>query len=151
FRRGLGALAAARRRVGLARRFRRRLVLVALRQGLLGHRFLGGFRRFAFGAFALHLLHRLAVVVEAEVPGPPAEWLDFEARRLAADRAAFLELEDVTALRQGEGLIAGVGVVGDPAAAADEALAGLLGADHAQHVGRAVLLLAAGFFADLAG
>src|SRR3954447_19987874 len=107
FGRGLGAFAAAGGGVGFARDLRlllrRRLVLVAFRQRLLRHRFFGRFRRFAFGPFPLHLLHRLAVVVEAEVPGPAAERLDLQPRRLAADRAAFLEFEDVAALGQREG------------------------------------------------
>src|SRR5262249_57137140 len=64
---------------------------------------------------------------------------------------ARLAPEDVAALGQGEGLVAGVGVVGAPPAAADEAFARFFGADDAQHVGRAVLLGAPGFFADLAG
>src|ERR1051326_6316193 len=98
--RGLGALADAGGGVGLARDLRRHLVLVALGRRLFRHRFLGAFLRFAPGAALLHLLHRLAVVVEAEVPGATAEVLDFEPRRLAADRAALLELEDVAALRQ---------------------------------------------------
>src|SRR5215467_12928982 len=96
------------------------------------------FRSFALRPAFLHLLHRLAVVVQAEVPGAAAEGLDFEPRGLVADRAAFLEFEDVAALWQWEGLVAGVGIVGGPAAAADEAFARFFRADDPQHVGRAV-------------
>ena len=81
------------------------------RRRLLFHRRFGRFRRFALGPAFLHLLHRLAVVVEAEVPGAAAEGHDFEPRRLAADRAAVLEPEDVAALGQREGLVAGLGIV----------------------------------------
>src|SRR3954453_10559039 len=130
---------------------RRGTRFVFLGQGLLLHRRFRRFGGFALGPAFLHLLHRLAVVVEAEVPGPAAEGLDFEARSAVADRAALLEPEDVAALGQREGLVTRVGVVEDPAAAADEAFARFFRAVDPQHVRRAVLLGAAGFFADLAG
>src|SRR5262249_45636231 len=106
---------------------------------------------FALGAAFLHLLHRLALVVEAEVPGPAAERHHFKTRRLTADRAALLQSEDVAALGQRESLIAGVRIVSAPAGAADEPFARFFRPDDPQHVRRAVLLGAAGFFADLAG
>src|SRR6185437_772817 len=110
---------------------------------------------FALGAPFLHLLHRLAVVVQAEVPGAAAERLDFQPRRLVAYRAALLQPEDVTALRQREGLVARFRVVGlrvgFPARAADEPFAGFFRPDDPQHVRRAVLLGPPRFFADFAG
>src|SRR6202012_869254 len=119
-------------------RFGRR-VLVAFRLRLRVHLFFGFFRRFALGPTFLHLLHRLAVVVQAEVPRTAAEGLHFEPRGLIADRAALLEPEDVAALRQREGLIARFRIVGlrvgFPAAAADEAFARFFRPDDAQHVG----------------
>src|SRR5262249_28010285 len=130
-------------------------VLVAFRLRLLVHLFFGFFRRFALGAPFLHLLHRLAVVVQAEVPGAAAEGLDFQPRGLVADRAALLQPEDVAALRQREGLVARFRIVGlrfgFPARAADEPFAGFFRPDDPQHVGRAVLLGPPRFLADLAG
>src|SRR6202012_3870689 len=93
--------------------FRRRHgVLVAFRLRFLVHLFFGRFRRFALRPPFLHLLHRLAVVVQAEVPRTAAEGLHFQPRSLVADRAALLEPEDVAALGQREGLVARFRIVG---------------------------------------
>src|SRR5215207_2188706 len=104
---------------------------------------------------ALHLRHRGALVVQAELPGPTAPGDDLETRRLPADRADLLELvEALDPLGQREGLVTGirrVGVVPVPALAADEALARLSRLDDPQHVGRAVRLGAASLLADDAG
>ena len=63
--------------------------------GRLLHRLLRRPGRLALGALLLHLHHRGALVVEAELPGPAAEGLDRQPRRLAADRAALLEPPEV--------------------------------------------------------
>src|SRR5262249_53740568 len=121
---------------------------------LLG-RLLRGLGGLALGAAALHLLHRGAVVVEAELPGPPAEGHHHQPRGAFAHRAALLDLvEAADALGQREGQIAGggrVGIVAVPALTADEALAGLPRLDDPQHVGRAVGLLSARLLAGDAG
>ena len=56
--------------VGLGRRLGLRAVRALFRLGGLLRGLLGLLRRLALGALALHLLHRGAVVVEAELPGP---------------------------------------------------------------------------------
>src|SRR5262249_29284625 len=140
-----GARALHLRCGGLARdllRFRGGLTVLAARLLRLLGRLLCGLGGLALGAAALHLLHRGAVVVAAELPGPPAEGHPHQPRGALAHRAALLDLvEAADALGQREGQIAGVGRVGIvavPALTADEALARLPRLDDPQHVGRAV-------------
>src|SRR4051794_32610829 len=142
-RRGLAAaasVAAGRRRVARAVRFR---------GGLLGL-----LRALSLLALLTHLDHRRAVVVQAELPGAPAEALDRQPRHLAADRAALLESPKVVATARQRAAdrtrIGGFGVVAIPALATVHALAALE-LDDPQAVRRAVLVLAAGLRAHLAG
>ena len=119
-------------------------LLLAGRFGLRGRGLLRGPRGLALGAGGAHLLHRGALLVQAQVPGPAAAE-HLHPRGLAADRAGLLEPDQVAALREAVGLVA-VRV----ALAADEALARLLRADDPQAVGLALLVLAPGL-AALAG
>src|SRR5215208_6728294 len=115
---------------------------------------LGLLRALSLLALGAHLDHRGAVVVQAELPRAAAEPLDRQTRHLAADRAALLEPPQVVApagQRAADGTRVGrVRVLPVPTLAAVHALAALQ-LDDPQAVGRAVLVLAPGLLADLAG
>src|SRR5262249_30965870 len=104
-------------------------VRLAVGPGVLLRGLLRGLGRLALGAATLHLGHRGALVVQAELPGASAPGDHLEARGALADRADLLDLvEALDPLRQREGLVTRVGrvgVVAVPALAAAEALAGL--------------------------